>query len=304
MAGCVTGRTPVTDGHRIVPAPGLLPGVIRPMKTAGFWISRHPDPDRLVMDAGQIQAFNRRLQDQRRSTVDIGGFPEFADPASLRREIKKQYDDFNRGTFYFANGRVVAREFLERTGANMAWDAIGETPAVRFGFVVRYVDQRLLPTDEIVTAKPGDIDFDEVQNSALDTGTPVVIFHESRDGAWLYVRSDASAGWVARESVAFCRREDIRRWEEQQPFIVTVSAKADLYLDEERRRHAGYVQMGQRFPLMERIPAPAPDGTAGMVRVLVPTRGADGDLVLKDGYFNRTDVHEGYLLYTPRHIYE
>jgi hypothetical protein len=126
-------------------------------------------------------------------------------------------------------------------------------------------------------------------------GTPVVVLHESRDIEWSYVRSYASDGWVRKEFVALCQREDLISWAGHDPFVITTSAKADLYLDEAMRRHYDYAQMGQIFPSVEQLPQ-------GIVKVLFPTRTRDGRMLLQQGYFQRDDVHVGCLPYTARDI--
>ena len=46
-------------------------GYERTMKTAGFWISRHPSPDEVIMNPGAIDQFNARLCNNKRLTKNI-----------------------------------------------------------------------------------------------------------------------------------------------------------------------------------------------------------------------------------------
>src|SRR5580698_5904989 len=43
----------------------------RMMKTAGFWISRHPSPDAVIMSPESIDQFNTRLRTDNKLTKDI-----------------------------------------------------------------------------------------------------------------------------------------------------------------------------------------------------------------------------------------
>ena len=53
-------------------------------------------------------------------------------------------------------------------------------------------------------AKAGEgFPFDYFQNSALWPGTPLLITHASRDGAWLFAEAGMVAGWVPAQDVAF-----------------------------------------------------------------------------------------------------
>ncbi len=48
FTGCATVETLYYS------VPGMLPGTTRDMKTAGYWIERHPFPDQIIMDSGGI----------------------------------------------------------------------------------------------------------------------------------------------------------------------------------------------------------------------------------------------------------
>jgi hypothetical protein len=290
LAGCASHQ------KNISVAPSLLPNVTRPMKTAGFWISRHADPDKLVLDDSQIAALNSKLVAELGVTTDISVFPSKVSGADLRKELENQLRSFVSKTFYFANGSVVGQNYFDQIKAQMDLFKINSEVPVRFGFIVHYADQRLLPAADILTAEPGDIDFDEVQNSALDVGTPIAILHDSRDGEWFYGRGHSSSGWVRKEFVALCQHNDIREWQ-AKPFLVSLSPKVDIFRDVERRQYYDFVQMGTRFPLIE-------EREQGVATILFPNRAEDGTLVWREGYVNAADVHEGYLKYTPRNIIE
>ena len=115
----------------------------RSMKTAGFWIGRHPSPDAVIMGPSAIDRFNARLRNDNKLTKDI----------------------------FSLSGAVIGM-------------------APRYGLVVHYASQRFLPN------------FDPLQNSALDAGTPAAVVHTSADGRWYYVMTSISDGWVEAKNIA------------------------------------------------------------------------------------------------------
>ncbi len=52
-------------------APSLIGHSLRMMKTAGFWISRHPSPDAVIMSPDAIDQFNAGLRSDKKLTKDI-----------------------------------------------------------------------------------------------------------------------------------------------------------------------------------------------------------------------------------------
>ena len=214
-------------------APTELPFVTREMKTAGYWISRHPSPDRIILDSKKIEQFNERV-----------------------KELK----------------------LIE----NIRPD----------GFITHYADQRFEPTSKPRYEKPGDVDFDEQQNSALDVGTPVAILEYSHDKQWINVASESSRGWVQADKIEKGDRhlcplfsEEMEKGTEVSvPFFVVIRPKADIYLDTQLTKYYDHVQMGTMFPLVKKI----------------------NDEVIKIplGYMHAQDVHEDYLTFTVRNVFQ
>ena len=56
-------------------APSLLPGTDRRMLTAGYWISRHPSPDALILTTEQIAELNLHIEKDLKTVTDITRIP-------------------------------------------------------------------------------------------------------------------------------------------------------------------------------------------------------------------------------------
>jgi len=295
LAGLLLSGCAHQQESLVIPAPSSLPGVERTMKTAGFWVSRHSSPDSIVLSEQEVVQLNTTIQDKLRLTEDVAAQPEKVYGKNLKAEFEKQLKAYSGKTYYLVDGTVAGGQFFEKIRTNMALTDIPEADVIRFGFVVHYADQRILPTDHALLVEKGDVDFDELQNDALDIGTPVAILHETRDGEWCYAQAGASIGWIKKELLAFASREQVSGWQAMNQFIVTLSAKTDIYLDEEVREHYDYVQMGARFPTDGRV-------RPGVYKISFPKRQEDGEVIFAEGYVKKDDVREGYLPYTPRSI--
>ncbi len=305
--GCATQQLP------FYVAPSELPHTTREMKTAGFWINRHPSSDEIVMNPLQIAQFNAYIQNELKLTKDITQLPQRISAADLKPSLENQWQDFRRRNLFRFDGTKASNSFFEEIKVKMNWEDIPEEIIPQFGFVVHYTDQRLLPTQEGLSEKPFDIDFDELQNSALDMGTPVVILHQSRDGEWYYVESESSDGWVKVEDIVLGGANHVRYFLSAvaNSFVVVVKSKADIYLNPELTEHYDYAQMGTKFPLQDTINHPEAEGEVlpyiddPVIRpIMIPTRDGEGKLILGTGYIQRKDVNEGFLPYTPRHTIE
>lgn len=275
-------------------APTILPYVAAEMKSPGFWVSRLNEPDKVVMDSSQIKLFNQRMvKESMRS--NIAEFPKEYNGKELAVSLNKEFKEVSSAEYFFQNGIRPEKKFFKSILKNMNLESIPDQIQVRFAFVVRNTDQRILPVKEILSKKPRDIDFDELQNNALDMNTPVLVLAESKDSLWSYVIGPSSSGWVLTDNLAVCRQDEIKKIESSD-FVVVTQAKADVYLDKERRNFYGFVRMGVRFE--------AKEFSGDIVEVVLPTRGSDGKMLMASGFIRAKDLHPGYLPYTQRTIIE
>lgn len=274
-------------------APTQIPRVTREMQTPGYWIGRVDSPDKILMDAAAIDAFNRRVRDTQGLTKDMTRTPEVYNGAALRHELRSRLESLKARELHGADAGFFAA--MENA---LALDAVPEDIDIRYGVVTGYADQRFLPAVTGLYAVSGDIDFDELQNSALDIGTPVTILHESADRQWYYVISELSDGWVRSDRVALCPQPAFQKFASARdsPLVVT-AAKADVYLNETLTEHYDHLRMGTILPA-------TPDRTTTKHRVLLPIRNSAGRLVIRPGYIAAGKAAEGYLPFTPRVILE
>ncbi|MFA5319596.1 MAG: SH3 domain-containing protein [Candidatus Omnitrophota bacterium] len=262
------------------------------MKTAGYWIKRHPYPDKLILDYSGIAKLNAYIREMTGVNDDLSVFPELIPGKTLQNSLLGQLRHFRSGRYYSKDGLPAAAGFYSRIEANMDFSGLEGDIAVRFAYMVNNADQRLLPVEDGLNELPFDFDFDELQNSSLAPGTPVAVLHASRDGKWYYVSSSVSSGWVEADKTAFCARNEIEEPDGNDAFVVVTSARTDIYLDPGLTEYYDYARMGDRFILKESTPLAA--------EVVLFCRNPDSSLKRVPGYIAGDDVSRGYLPYTPR----
>jgi len=269
---------------------------LRMMKTAGYWISHHPTPDALIMSPDAIDQFNARLRTDNKLTKDIFTLVQDLKTESLLENLEKTLSDIASKEYYTAGGVKDDQDFIDQVRRNMNLSGVVIGVAPRYGVAVHYASQRFLPTKEGLYEKKDEHDFDQLQNSALDVGTPVAVVHASADGLWYYTLSAISDGWVEAKNIAIGDIDQVRQFAQDKDYAVVIKPKADIFLNEPMTDYYDYVRMGVRQPLS------AVD--AGRVTVNVPMMGADGSLAIKEGYMNAEDVNTGFLPFTARNIYK
>jgi hypothetical protein len=276
-------------------APAALPGVSVEMQNAGFWIARHPYPDKTILLSSEVMDFNQRTQADGLIT-DLVNFPETLSGKDVRFEIERLIAGLRGRSLYDKNGKSAGVEFYVPLFSWM-FSGLGEKAReVRYGFVTGAANERLLPTMDPLYAKPGDVDFDELQNSGPAMGEPVLVLHATPDGEWLFVKDRIASGWVLARDIALSSRGDFLKQiarRASSPGVV-VSLRAPVYLDESMRMFLGTARMGTVFALK--------GSGAKAMEVAVPRRDQDGSVRFATAFIAREDVLVGFLPFTPRVI--
>jgi len=259
------------------------------MRRPGYWISRHASPDSIMMDAAAIKAFNTEVV-RKGGVSQLADQPLFISDKSLRKSLDECFTMIRNNGKYDAQGNELDKSFWKELETTLNKGAIKPRNASRYGFPIRYSNQRLAPYAGIIATSYLDNEFDYLQNSGYDISEPLIIQHESADGNWYFANGRTSMGWFLKEDIALMDWESWLRYQQSPDFIVTTRDKSDLYLDAARRDFWGLIRMGNRLPWVSE--------TADCYEVLLP--GNQGKTV----FISKQDAHRGYLPYSARAVYE
>ncbi len=275
-------------------APSVLQHTARQMRTAGFWIGQHPAPSKVILSPKDIATFNQHIQDDLKLTRDIFALTQHFKTDALLNEFNKALNEFVQKDLFTKDGLRNGHTLLDKARLNMNAAGIVLGVAPRYGLVVHYADVRFLPIDEPLYESAGDVDFDQLQNSSYDVGTPVAVVHVSADKQWYYVFSAIAQGWVRADDVAIGDVKKISDYAQSQDFVVATVPKADIFLNQQKTMFHDYVRMGARLPLVGK------DQDSFVVRV--PVFDSENKLMIVDGYVRAGHFHQGYLAYTAENI--
>jgi hypothetical protein len=255
-----------------------------------FWLRRAPDPAAVLLAPDAAADFNACIY----STLGIPPVLDLPDSLSAA-EVRAQIAIYAppSKTRYGITGEPLDTAYFEALLEN-ASPILPDVVPVRFGLATRRTDVRSFPTDEVITSEPFQFEFDRIQETAIDTGTPLAVTAISRDGTWAFCLTPLYWGWVHAEHIAFGTREQVADYANAAPFVMTVASRRSVVLVT-----GGSVstQMGTRLPLREEKPT--------AYRVSVPTRKLDGSLRLSDGFIAKRleQFTTGYLPCTRQTIF-
>ncbi|MEW6515543.1 MAG: SH3 domain-containing protein [candidate division FCPU426 bacterium] len=263
IAGAAWAAEPV----RVVPGPEDLPRVSPEMRTADFWIGRLEAPDEVLVSAGQAQAEARAWQ-QAGYLIDVFSLPDPVPRELLREWLRSDIPYLRRVGLYGRQGQRLGEADYRRIIDNLALAKVRAGTPLAFGLAVRRTPLRLFPTEETATAKPLDLEFNQLVHTALRFAEPVAILHASQDQRWWFVAAEAGRGWVLAEDIARAPDPKMVREYALRANVKIVDRTARLRGDD-GALWTEAVEMGCEL-------APGSSGES----VLAPRRKADGGLSL------------------------
>ncbi|MDD4238239.1 MAG: stalk domain-containing protein [Desulfotomaculaceae bacterium] len=285
-------------GSFFVPHPAVaaeaVPNVTTEMLSPDFWTSKLPDPDRLIMDTAEIEAFNRDiLRAQPDVVYDLTNYPASLDGTQLTKLVtRRPFPDEDR----YSGGLKVDSSYYESLRSQMNLPGIMDKNEVFFALTVQRTSIRTFPTADESLSEPDDHDFDLFQETAVGPAEPVLLLHRSLDGEWYYVQTYNYNGWIPAGDVAVAG--DRQTWLDfVQPVTFLVVTGNRLKLD--NGPDPGLVlTMGTKVPLENNGTV-----TGQAYTIELPARGAQGELEFKTALVPvSADVSVGYLPYTRANI--
>ncbi len=269
-----------------------LPLVSPKMETSGFWIRKIKNPDRLLLGSEQIQKMNE--ENLRRQDLYLWRIKDLKEEWS-REEILALLQEDRDGFESIRNGNPFSEPFPNDAKRNLNSEGLGEKNRMRLALTVRPTDIRFFPTDRALTNLSGEDGLDRLQHSTVSPGSPVGVYHFSRDGLWAYVQTRFVRGWVHASDLSVAEdRDEVVAYEEAADRLVVTGSSVDVFGDPSARRPIFSAQMGTSFPFL---------GKGRYYAIKVPFRETSGRLIFREGSIPAdADVHRGFLPYTQRNL--
>jgi len=253
-----------------------------------YWIERLKpkyDAEATILSPSEIFAYNQNIFNHYplTKTVDLLNFPLTAFGDDVETKIK-DYDNliFDYSVFDYKGRSISLSEKLDIKN-NRNIEAIPENINLRYGIITEFAAVRSFPTLYYAQS----LSQDRFQETGLNVGEGVVVYHESNDGQWYFVQAMNYYGWVESEKIGLCSREQMIKFLNPTNFIV-VTANI-MTIDSQD------VRMGQILPYKTVVD--------NEYVVTMPQRNKSGQLYLMDKLIAKDEsINDGYLPYTLKNV--
>ncbi len=260
------------------------------MTDANYWIqllSLKYNINNEIMSPEEITQYNESVLSDYSKTkvVDMTKLSQTITDLYLKSLINS-YSNINKYKVY-SNETKLQLSSTEKNAIleNRNLNNISSNIDVQFGLITDFAWMRTYPTKAFSSS----YDRDYFQETSLNVGEGVAIYHTSKDGEWYFVQAQNYYGWVQKEFIAICSFDTMVSFMKNENKLLVIS---DYVIIEN-----SYVRMGQSFPLIEE--------NKDTYKIEFPVRQDDGNLLLKEIILNKTeDYSVGYLQYTYENVFK
>ena len=244
------------------------------------------DIDSLIMTEEEINGYNQLVVKGNMYTdvVDVLSVAKVVNKEDVSRLVNK-YTKMSRYSVYDEKtNAVLDQASKDMILSNRNLNNIPDSVVVQFGIITDFAWMRSYPSN----AYANSYSRDQFQETSLNVGEVVAIYHVSADGNWYYVQATNYMGWVETKYIGLCTYEDALMFETASQKLVVISDYVEIM--------GSHVRMGQAFPLIN---------SAENYMIDFPTRTSNGDLELKQITLSKTDDYSvGYLDYTYDNLFK
>jgi hypothetical protein len=293
------------DAPRIVTASPRNPNVTQEMERPIYWIKKIKNPSRIMFTAEAIEKMNEEnLRRQDLHLFRIRDLKEDWTREEILHLLKEDWKNFGKPQepSYGKNGVSPNDFFWDELKNKLNQDLIQKSSRMLYALIVKRTDLRVFPTDEPSMSFPHRYEVDLFQHSSISPGSPIGIYHFSKDRDWAYVQTCFIRGWVRSQDLAIAQeKKEVIDYDEAKDRLLVTGNFINIFDDPSFRTSVFVTQMGDSFPLLS-VSNPTPK-TNPYYLISIPSRENNGYLTLQKGYIrSNEDVRRGVLPYTQENI--
>lgn len=225
-----------------------ISGVTAQMQKAAFWISLYQRAGETILSQSEVYSYNAGNFQRLSFLSDPLDQPQTISGDEVRQWIQGLSKPSSSAR-YDANGKEYKASDYETMKQNLNLEAIPASITVRYGLTVNRTLMRTWPSSRSSFSKPTEQKNDYFVETAAYPAEPVIVYHASKDGKWLFAGIYHYKAWIQAQDVALCTRDELSELQASQNKLVIRGPK--LFTPDTSDPRASQIQldMGVSLPL-------------------------------------------------------
>ena len=165
-----------------------------------YWKDRLGN-NRVILSDSEIAGFNSTNRTNGSGLVDLLKEKEYT-----VEEVKTMIEDYSFPSKEYVHERKITEEEKEAIYTNRNLDVVPDVYNVKYALATENASIRAFPTDIFLTNEKNLYDY--LQETGINYGEPLVVLWESKDDEWYFVQAYDYNGWIRKDSVGLCSRDE------------------------------------------------------------------------------------------------
>lgn len=272
------------------------------MNSASFWMFDIDNAKKVILSSDDINKFNLNVNSIVTSLYDLSKEEDTISYKNLTKYIQSY--ELPSNDMYDFNGDLLNKDYFKKIIHNTNLDIIKDYTLIRYGMSIRKSSVRSFPVETPIfsSIKHSKINnFDRFQETSCFPFEALLIYHESFDKKWYFVKFYNDFGWIKNEDIAISEdKEEIFHYAKDKNFLRVIAKETTLIINQKDSYPISIkCEMGTRLCCLN-------DTNSNLMynpMVKFPTRSISGKLIFKNGILNNNDdIIKGNLPYTSYNI--
>ena len=263
-----------------------------PNAAATHWTSRQQNGDTVLLSASGITQMNNNMRAHNKSLHALDQYPASLTADQVKQRILAAAQDFANESLpeEFNGAKPLTQTEWQTVRKNCALDRLTGDQQVQYAVTTARTNLRLLPTATGWYSSPNDVNYDDLQGSAVDPAQAVVVLAFSQDRRFAFVETDTYQGWAAVDQLAFTDRQTWSDYHQPKDFAVVTSHQTTLSTKEATQLY----QMGAVIPCTSH---------KDNLSLWLPQADKNHRLVIRKTLISASEnLHHGFLPYTRNNL--
>lgn len=254
----------------------LLDNVTREMTSPRYWINKVSGYDNVIMSLDEILAINEQMFGiSNCKLVDILNQSDTISKADLLAMINR----YTVSSSYRINGGSQPSGYAQSLYDKCNKNNVSDVVTVQYGLINTFCDLRSFPTNDIATSSGS---YDRFQETGLEYGEGVLVYHVSTDGNWYFVQCYNYNGWVEKDNITLVTKDVMTSYVNPEKFIIVTAEELEV--------NGTIYRMSTKFPYEKVV-------NGNYQCPLVTKEGMSTIMISVE-----SDVNVGYLPYTTENV--
>ena len=184
---------------------GISSSVYPEMCNSSYWISKIDEPNKIIMNSSDIVNFNNNIINT--SGTNMANL-ECVNENFNGVEFVNNLSNFTLNDTFYINGNVMSKDYIQNIRNNIKYSDVSSNMTLKYGIVVNRTVLKYYPDSANWSWRSDEWDWNQNSATSMEVNTPIIVYFQTADKNFSYIRCEYYNGWVSNDDIAICQNRE------------------------------------------------------------------------------------------------